>query len=429
MAKAFHPQDAEREANEIALRFQDSSDVMADMGRAYHVDFSDIKIHTDGAADSKVKAAGKDAIAKGKDLFFGKGIYESNSPESKGILAHELAHTMQQGAAGGGEAAVQEMAPMGAEQGGRIWDWFKGIFSKKPRTNANGIVEGSGHKMTDEASMNYMNQMRAAVGTKDALAAARSHNHAQGGLSEEARQGMAALSGTAVQGANESLAFSKGRGDGREMQISSAYQGFGHRETSKEVGRFDRDVRAQQVFNGSTDAYAAYIRARMAGGENFGALTEGAQTYKGGTGIQTINAGIAGGAGDLLSIIGGYLTQDTGLDYIQGMIDQIGGADIFKQTGIDPMNYIMTTLLTGEGLRGVGSMKNAAQAQAGNGTESMQAGDFAAKSMKNLMALPVMERQTQEQRDALPEDVKPLFAQYQRLQQEIREKLAARRAG
>ena len=38
MAKKFHPQDAEREANEIALRFQDSNDVMADMGRAYHVD-------------------------------------------------------------------------------------------------------------------------------------------------------------------------------------------------------------------------------------------------------------------------------------------------------------------------------------------------------------------------------------------------------
>ncbi len=120
MAKKFHPQDAEREANEIAFRFQDSNDVMADMGRAYHVDFSNINIHTDSAADSKVKAAGKDALAKGNDLFFGKGILESGDPAGKGLLAHELAHTMQQGAAGGGEAAVSEMAPMGAEQGGLL---------------------------------------------------------------------------------------------------------------------------------------------------------------------------------------------------------------------------------------------------------------------------------------------------------------------
>lgn len=134
MAKKFHPQDAEREANEIAFRFQDSSDVMADMGRAYHVDFSNINIHTDSAADSKVKAAGKDALTKGNDLFFGKGILESGDPAGKGLLAHELAHTMQQGAAAsdmaGGEAPVSEMAPMGAEQGGLL-DWFKGLFKKK----------------------------------------------------------------------------------------------------------------------------------------------------------------------------------------------------------------------------------------------------------------------------------------------------------
>lgn len=131
MGKTFRPDAAEREANEIAFRFQNSNDVMGDMSRAYHVDFSNIRIHTDGAADSKVKAAGKDALAKGNDLFFGKGIFESNDPGSKGLLAHELAHTMQQGAAQGGEGAVSEMAPMGAEQGGKLWDWFKGLFGGK----------------------------------------------------------------------------------------------------------------------------------------------------------------------------------------------------------------------------------------------------------------------------------------------------------
>ena len=151
MGKTFRPDAAEREANEIAFRFQNSNDVMGDMSRAYHVDFSNIKIHTDGAADSKVKAAGKDALAKGNDLFFGKGIFESNDPGSKGLLAHELAHTMQQGAADGGEGAVSEMAPMGAEQGGRLRDWFKRRFSSKKDTgNSEEDIEISGPTLMDD---------------------------------------------------------------------------------------------------------------------------------------------------------------------------------------------------------------------------------------------------------------------------------------
>lgn len=433
MAKKFHPQDAEREANEIAFRFQDSNDVMADMGRAYHVDFSNINIHTDSAADSKVKAAGKDALAKGNDLFFGKGILESGDPAGKGLLAHELAHTMQQGAAGGGEAAVSEMAPMGAEQGGLI-DWFRRKFSKKPKTNAMGIIEGSGHKMTDEASMNYMNAMRAqeaefTANSRNAALAPALHQNTGEALPAEMRQRMAGFATASVGKANSDLAASIGRGDEAAMQLSSAYQGFGHRSTSSDIGKFDRDVRAEHVLNGSISSYQDYIRARAGSKENFGNLMAGSIQYQGGTGVQTISQGIAGGAGDLLSIIGSYLTDDKGLDYIQSMIDQVKDADIFKGGTVDPMNYIMTTILTGEGIRGVGSMKQAIAGMELDDERATQAGDFAAKSMKNLMALPVIERQTQAQRDALPDDVKPLFEQYMLLQQEIRDRLAARAAG
>ena len=434
MAKKFHPQDAEREANEIAFRFQDSNDVMADMGRAYHVDFSNINIHTDSAADSKVKAAGKDALAKGNDLFFGKGIQESGDPAGKGLLAHELAHTMQQGAAGGGEAAVSEMAPMGAEQGGLL-DWFRKVFSKKPKTNAMGIIVGSGRKMTDEASMNYMNAMRAqeaefTANSRNAALAPALHQNTGEALPAEMRQRMAGFATASVGKANSDLAASIARGDLEAMQLSSAYQGFGHRSTSTEIGKFDSDLRAQHVFNGSLDSYQDYIRARAGNRqENFASLMAGSTQYRGGTGVQTISQGIAGGAGDLLSIIGSYLTDDKGLDYIQSMIDQVKDADIFKGGTVDPMNYIMTTILTGEGIRGVGSMKQAIAGMELDDERATQAGDFAAKSMKNLMALPVIERQTQTQRDALPDDVKPLFEQYMLLQQEIRDRLAARAAG
>lgn len=282
--------------------------------------------------------------------------------------------------------------------------------------------------------MNYMNAMRAreaelTAQSRNAALAPSLHQNTGEGLSPEVLQQIAGFGAEAVGKANSDLQSSIGRGDVRDMQISNAYQGFGHRSTSGEIGKFDRDIRAGQVFNGSLDSYASYIRTRAGNGENFGNLLAGSTQYQGGTGVQTSNRGIAGGASDLLSIIGSYLTDEKGLDYIQSMLRQVGGADVFQQGMANPMNYIMTTLFTGEGLRGVGNMKQTVAGMGLSDERATQVGDFAAKSMKNLMALPVMERQTQEQRDALPDDVKPLFAQYMLLQKQIKEKLAARAAG
>ena len=128
MGKTFHAEKAEQEANQIGMKFAHSSDVVKDMSRAYNVDFSSIRVHTDSAADSRVKAAGKDALAQGNNLFFGKGIFESSEPDAKALVAHEFAHTMQQGVVG--DAAIAESAPMGAAQGG-IRDWFQRLFGRK----------------------------------------------------------------------------------------------------------------------------------------------------------------------------------------------------------------------------------------------------------------------------------------------------------
>lgn len=117
---------AEKEANEIGSKFMQSSDVVSDMSNEYGVDFSNVSIHHDESAAGKVSERGVDAFASGNDIFFGRGVLESNSPESRGLLAHELTHTMQQDGADG----VSQSAPEGAEQGGLI-SWFKSLFGKK----------------------------------------------------------------------------------------------------------------------------------------------------------------------------------------------------------------------------------------------------------------------------------------------------------
>ena len=62
-------------------------------------DFSSIKIHTGPVADGLSKDIGALAFAVGNHVYFKDGQFDPNSKEGKHLLAHELTHTVQQGAA------------------------------------------------------------------------------------------------------------------------------------------------------------------------------------------------------------------------------------------------------------------------------------------------------------------------------------------
>ena len=131
MGKQLHLDPAaEREATDIGVQFMHSSDVVGDMSRAYGTDLSSIRLHTDESAARAAAERGVDAYSTGKDIFFARGAFDRNDPASRGLLAHELSHSLQQGA-GGSPAAVQD-APMGAEQGGFL-DWFRSLFRARPK--------------------------------------------------------------------------------------------------------------------------------------------------------------------------------------------------------------------------------------------------------------------------------------------------------
>ena len=129
MGKSLHlDQAAEKEATDIGAKFMHSSDVVGDMSRAYGRDLSSVRIHTDESAARGAAERGVDAFSTGKDVFFARGAFDRSDPASRGLLAHELSHSMQQGVGGEG-GAVAQSAPMGAAQGG-LRDWFKGLFGK-----------------------------------------------------------------------------------------------------------------------------------------------------------------------------------------------------------------------------------------------------------------------------------------------------------
>ncbi len=59
-------------------------------------DFSGVRVHTDSAAAESARAVNANAYTVGQDIVFDEGKYNPSSQAGKRLLAHELAHTVQQ---------------------------------------------------------------------------------------------------------------------------------------------------------------------------------------------------------------------------------------------------------------------------------------------------------------------------------------------
>ncbi len=63
----------------------------------FGVDLGNVRIHTDSEANALSRSIHARAFTVGKDIVFEKGEYRPESTEGKKLLAHELAHVVQQG--------------------------------------------------------------------------------------------------------------------------------------------------------------------------------------------------------------------------------------------------------------------------------------------------------------------------------------------
>ena len=66
------------------------------MGR----DFGEVRIHTGSDAAQVSRDVNAKAFTIGRDVVFGEGEYKPGTPEGRRLMAHELTHTVQQGATG-----------------------------------------------------------------------------------------------------------------------------------------------------------------------------------------------------------------------------------------------------------------------------------------------------------------------------------------
>lgn len=78
--------------------------LLRSMEDSFGADFSGVRVHNDASADGLNRSMQSRAFTVGSDIFFARGQYQPSSHAGQALLAHELTHTIQQGAASGPRA-------------------------------------------------------------------------------------------------------------------------------------------------------------------------------------------------------------------------------------------------------------------------------------------------------------------------------------
>ncbi|MBS1603763.1 MAG: DUF4157 domain-containing protein [Bacteroidetes bacterium] len=78
------------------------ADTLSEMQSSFGRDLSGVNIHTDAESVGMNRELGAQAFTHGSDIYFNTGKFNPSSSDGKHLLAHEITHVVQQGAAGRG---------------------------------------------------------------------------------------------------------------------------------------------------------------------------------------------------------------------------------------------------------------------------------------------------------------------------------------
>lgn len=81
----------------------------------FSADFSAVRVHTDRDAAASASAAGARAFSQGRDIVFAPGQYQPHTAVGHELMAHELAHVVQQ-SRGGTETGAETRADAAATE-------------------------------------------------------------------------------------------------------------------------------------------------------------------------------------------------------------------------------------------------------------------------------------------------------------------------
>ena len=79
------------------------------MENKFDADFGGVKIHTGDKASQMSSQINAQAFTHGNDIYFNEGKYDPGSSQGKSLIAHELTHTVQQGASVQGKSTSRKV--------------------------------------------------------------------------------------------------------------------------------------------------------------------------------------------------------------------------------------------------------------------------------------------------------------------------------
>lgn len=128
-------------------------------------DFSGVRVHTDSRAAESAEAVAAQAYTVGQDVVFGQGHYAPATPEGKQLLAHELAHVVQQSRGGSSVPSLSPNSPLeqAADQAASTFTQGSGVVQVSG-TSAPGLARQAKKKSPWETFTHYV---EAARGAKD----------------------------------------------------------------------------------------------------------------------------------------------------------------------------------------------------------------------------------------------------------------------
>jgi hypothetical protein len=391
-----------------------------------------------------------DAFSTGKDVFFARGAFNQSDPASRGLLAHELSHSMQQGV-GGDSSAVSQSAPVGEAQGGLL-DWFRNLFKRKkqpqpePQPASRNFRVTSSAPSDDPDALRYMREvhkiekplydraipafnqtiedtaMPQAVlgkrGTADKLGAFR------GVLEEKDSRGM-----SPIEKSNQAFREKEGKGN----PISNALVALRLRSNDS-VYRAMEGVRGS-LFSNLPEDYATYADSLRKRGVDFRMLDrELAKEDDSGNQVNkyTFNSGKPFYMNDslqklsskMLSQFGSYATSDDATTYFRDMADQMSDIDIFNSPdGKNVLDTLTEDLFLRYGVKFTGVTKR--EAARNQTREAGMESSVFAKVSGTLMNVPKIANLSTEEREQLPPQMLMLFNQYEALVEQIKQNVAA----
>lgn len=107
-----------------------------EMEQGFGHDFSHVRVHADATAGNSASELDAHAYTVGRDVVFGEGRYAPETQAGKRLIAHELAHVVQQGGSAGTvqreDRDPDEVAAEGKEDAHIVAKAKRALVSKKP---------------------------------------------------------------------------------------------------------------------------------------------------------------------------------------------------------------------------------------------------------------------------------------------------------